>query len=456
MKFRLRELCAVLARMICWDPAVSDETDDQGVPVGVKPPEYRRFFTYLYYLFPCEILDFLRKPAEMDTERRWDEDKIQMLSESLLRTHITHPYLLYPHKVFWEEEEELYDSARIASEGMLMDVRYTSIALHERYSSDEAKPDAEKLLELYTPALIPPETSPIQEPRPLESTSLHSADSDESLASLQHALLLLQTQARFTSYLQEQNIKHIGRLYQDRVLARNAEVERQGLYNKLRNYRAQVVRLESELKEHKEQSHSAKTKYLDWNTELQSKLKELREEKRVWLRDAASLRSGYNELEALFKAQGKLLDEASRELFRLQTERKASQHKIDRLDTYEKQIADYEVTRALWEADFTRFNERAEEMQEMKTRMKQLDIRVQALYETGAEQERTIQMQRKHVESLEAQLSAASIPRPHHEPENQDAGKTVRKLRQQNIDLREEVEELRAMVEVLRARSGGG
>ena len=61
-------------------------------------------------------------------------------------------------------------------------------------------------------------------------------------------------------------------------------------YNKLRKYRGQVVRLESELHEHKVQASSTKNKYADWNSELQKKLKELREEKKSWMTEAASLR----------------------------------------------------------------------------------------------------------------------------------------------------------------------
>ncbi|EEB98289.1 hypothetical protein MPER_02230, partial [Moniliophthora perniciosa FA553] len=157
---------------------------------------------------------------------------------------------------------------------------------------------------------------------------------------------------------------------------------------------------------------------------------------------------------ALFKAQGKLLDEASQDVSRLQTEKKASQHKIDRLNTYEKQISDYEVTRALWEADFTRFNECKEEMGDLRSRMKQLEMRVQSLYESGHDQERTIEMQRKHIEALKAQLSRPSIPPPPPEPEDEDVVRTVKKLRQQNMELRDELEEMKAMVEVLRARNG--
>ena len=66
-------------------------------------------------------------------------------------------------------------------------------------------------------------------------------------------------------------------------------------YNKLRKYRAEVVRLEGELQEHKRQASNAKNKYADWNAELQKKLKELREEKKNWQSEAAALRTAEKE-----------------------------------------------------------------------------------------------------------------------------------------------------------------
>jgi len=66
-------------------------------------------------------------------------------------------------------------------------------------------------------------------------------------------------------------------------------------YNKLRKYRSQVTALESELRDSKQQATSAKSKYAEWNTELQQRLKELREEKKTWISEAATLRSAEKE-----------------------------------------------------------------------------------------------------------------------------------------------------------------
>jgi hypothetical protein len=66
-------------------------------------------------------------------------------------------------------------------------------------------------------------------------------------------------------------------------------------YNKLRKYRAQVISLGEELQEHKRLASSAKNKYVDWNAELQKKLKELRDEKKNWVSEEATLRRAEKE-----------------------------------------------------------------------------------------------------------------------------------------------------------------
>ena len=151
--------------------------------------------------------------------------------------------------------------------------------------------------------------------------SQHNEDQNNTpvvtaISGLQRQILLLRNDLNFELWLSRENAKHIGRLYQDQILMRTAETERQGLvcmlfwtwsrdttklssflwqYNKLRKYRTQVISLEAELREHKLQASTAKNKYADWNTELQQKMKELREEKKQWLLETGTLRTSQKE-----------------------------------------------------------------------------------------------------------------------------------------------------------------
>jgi hypothetical protein len=72
-------------------------------------------------------------------------------------------------------------------------------------------------------SLLPPEALP-----PLKATDV-PAHVIEAIAGLQREILLLRNELNFELWVSRENVKHIGRLYQDRILSRNAEAERQGL-----------------------------------------------------------------------------------------------------------------------------------------------------------------------------------------------------------------------------------
>jgi hypothetical protein len=52
--------------------------------------------------------------------------------------------------------------------------------------------------------------------------------------------------------------------------------------------------------------------------------------------------------QANFAAQGQLLAEAETRVFQLETQRKETQHKVDRLRDYERQIEQLTATQKLW------------------------------------------------------------------------------------------------------------
>ena len=125
--------------------------------------------------------------------------------------------------------------------------------------------------------------------------------------------------------------------------------------------------MENELAEYKLKASNTKSKFEDWNKELQNKYKALRKEKDEWTKELATLQSRATESQvswhlfvkktlahfsvttkALFEAQKKLLADAEREKFELQTQRKEVQHKIDRLRDFERQIEKHVEVQKLW------------------------------------------------------------------------------------------------------------
>jgi hypothetical protein len=58
----------------------------------------------------------------------------------------------------------------------------------------------------------------------------------QGIAGLQREVLLLRNELNFESWLARENVRQIGRLFEQRIMRRNAEVERQNLVSTLRHH----------------------------------------------------------------------------------------------------------------------------------------------------------------------------------------------------------------------------
>ncbi|THU92182.1 hypothetical protein K435DRAFT_758374 [Dendrothele bispora CBS 962.96] len=533
-------LFAILARISCWkqehlyhgtgmedeDEETPTDADDSVVleirsdliwqPLGATSlksspiASLHSYFTFLYYLFPLNLLKFLRDPVYYLSNHDlpspytvgWDsvlyQNELRNRIEPLLQQHLYHSVMAWTDDVeelaqpFWIG----YDVPRIVTSAVLLDARNATLAFDSRNQDDSIILSAQpadnvraagfpkiSLQDMVTTSILlksrrdidsqnphrPSElfSSSASQPETPEDTVFLSEDEDASqaLSILQRDVLLLRNELNFELWLSRANIRHIGRLWQNKVLSQSAEVERQGLYNKLRNYRTQVVRLESELREHKEQASSAKHKYADWNTELQKKLGDLRKEKKDWQSETAKLRATAKEAEAKFLAQEKLLAEAHQEVFKLETQRKENQHKIDHLRDYEKQIEQYFKMQCLWDDEFAKFNERGEEIERIKSLWKQMEQRLGSFQMEQERLEDAARGYRRQIQKLQSQLSqAVRLNERRVDPaldleifaKGKDALiQSNKKLQEANADLLDENEELRAMVEVLRNQVSG-
>ncbi|KII88629.1 hypothetical protein PLICRDRAFT_111127 [Plicaturopsis crispa FD-325 SS-3] len=589
LKRLLPSLMAVLARIVCWkertrpehqDSAlleVDEDPEDQHIPEDIDAPEIldlrddlgwqrlelsfnatdssapspRQLFTTLYYLFPCNVLRFLRSPSHYlamydlaspyaaSWDDALDEDQIRSKSESLVRGHILHPFVIwrdYKSELALPDFWAHHDVARIMSEAAMLDLRNATLGVRARHperaaTSGTNTPAASVLLRsdndddhdndnaVSSPRSVRPErerplvslqdmintsvalksnvdveivdsvsswptslfptatSSPAKGQLALPPESLSAEahrESDqipghvlEAMAGLQRDVLLLRNELNFELWLSRENVKHIGRLYQDRILSKNAEAERQNLHNSLRKYRAQVQALERELRDHKQQSLSQKNKYADWNTELQKKLHNFREEKKSWISEAAALRSAEKEAQARFEAQGKLLAAATKEVFEHQTRWKENQHKIDRLRDYEKQIEQDLKMQKLWDDDFRKFNERGEQIELMSSEYRKMQMRLESFEKTQVVLDEQARAYRRQIQTLEAQLtltnrklesSGRQMPSAtiaSFAKEKRVLTEANKQLREENAELREEVEEVNAMVEMLKNRVAG-
>ncbi|KAH9926176.1 uncharacterized protein B0H18DRAFT_1006802 [Fomitopsis serialis] len=523
-------------------------------------PSPHRYFTVLYYLYPCNTIRFLRYPIQYVTEFasqnpyavEWDvvldEPQIRSRSEPLMRGHVLHPHLIWRGPAeelskpdFWAD----YDTAGILGECTMLDVRNaalgmqqrapavispelsvlptspgptrtfadspasayalpcptvrneglstpvtastpgrprvslqdmiaTSVALKSGLDVEIVHPSASWSAEVFPPVRSRSpsrETSEQAERTPDRSSdasgqevSLHVR---QALGRLQRDVLLLRNELNLELWSSRENVKHIGRLYQDRVLSKTAEMERQGLHNKLREYKTEVMRLQRALKEHKEQSNAVKNQLQDHSKKAQERLREFRNEKKGWMEEAAVMRAADKEAKETFAAQGKLLEEALQRVFQLETKIRENAPKVDRLHDYEKQIEQLVTLQRLWELDVQKLNDQTEYLQIFNSKYGKMELRLDTYEQTHADLTQILEKQRQHVRSLESQLGAtrkqlegarkmsslARMSKAGEEVEQLSAAN--RRLREEKDDLRDELEEHKAMVEALKATVSG-
>ncbi|KAI0831375.1 hypothetical protein BC628DRAFT_1311767 [Trametes gibbosa] len=617
LKHLLPLLLVVLARILCWkerqsssrivqvlpDPedsdgeeaSVSDDDDDVAregsrslqirEDIGwerleltfdgpaSKAPSADRYFTFLYYLFPCNTIRFLRDPVRYLTDNGvdslysvdWrdalDETKIRSKCEPLLRRHVLHPLLIWreareelEQSDFWEQ----YDIPKIVGSATMLEARNAALGLRQQNSSSaaaaarsaspEAIPQTPSVVESNTSQDEAADAAPLSssletvhvetegpayasalpkisltqmvatsvalksgldveivDPSPAWSAVLFplqsrtrssSRDSPQSsedqveapttpsqlehegyengslpfaqaISSLQREVLLLKNELNLELWTTRENVKHIGRLYKERVLSRTEEDERQSMRDKLKEYKRKVTSLRDELKQAKEEAMRARARYLDWNGQLQERMVKLSAEKKTWTREAAAMRAAEQEAKDTFAAQGKLLAEANQLVFHLKTKTKENAHKVDRLHDYETQISQLIKLQRLWEADVHKINDSKEYLAAFVSKYRKMELRLDAYENSQVETEQSAGAQRQRILELENRVkqSQKELEAARKTAETQKASTSTHEYRQlekmnsrlrgENEDLREEIEEVKAMVEVLKAQVSG-
>ena len=105
----------------------------------------------------------------------------------------------------------------------LQDMVNTSIALKSHLDVDIVDPTP-----IWPYALFPSEAVPQSPGKPEPGSSVIQA-----ITGLQREVLLLRNELNFESWLTRENVRQIGRLFEQRIMSRNAEVERQNLVSTL-------------------------------------------------------------------------------------------------------------------------------------------------------------------------------------------------------------------------------
>jgi hypothetical protein len=136
-----------------------------------------------------------------------------------------------------DEGRSMVDATRIGTltsdrpQISLQDMIATSVVLKSNIAAEILEPSSP-----WPSALLSaPPTTPSKEKPPLLPQLPSSSEGEipphvvQAISGLQREVHLLRNELNFELWLSKENVKHIGRLYQNRILSKNTEAERQGL-----------------------------------------------------------------------------------------------------------------------------------------------------------------------------------------------------------------------------------
>ncbi|KAF8527676.1 Hamartin protein-domain-containing protein [Gautieria morchelliformis] len=285
---------------------------------------------------------------------------------------------------------------------------------------------------------------------------------EKAIAGLQRENLLLRTELSYELWLKRENVKRIGRLYEDRILVKGAEVERQSLHNKLREYKGQVQRLQDALTKEQAGAAATKAQHADYTGRLQARLRAEKAEKQAWANEKLELKSACEDAKAMLEAQARRLSDATESVFKLETEIKENAPKVARLRDYEDKINQLTKTQQLWDDDVRRYKEQAAYLEDLRGRYKNKLLLIESYENANRELEETILSLRGRISSLESETA-------HHRPPEPSAAvfKMMETLRDQvskltaerdilinqNDELGCQLEDLRVRMETLQGHS---
>ncbi|KAF8329400.1 uncharacterized protein EI90DRAFT_3125182 [Cantharellus anzutake] len=578
----------VLKPELNWD-RLGPSTSDPSTIIDAS-----RYFTFIYGIYPCNTIAFLRRPVVHLQEVGYDSpfavpwrdildvDEIRSRSKRIVRNHAIHPGILYrdaPSELssplsYTTGRSDIDDVAMVVADCARLDQSRVELDVEEMLQSSTSR-------EGYSPRILPVREShkntprarefdrlqpldifntrkssisehrssfvdsppnasgahtplifsspnllastsftslldrtgsspttqntipPLPQPSPLTLSTLPLPDVEEDVSSsssiekyhsqdvrpdppprreaTEQAVIFLQREnaqlremCNFSAWLKDQMKHHVNRLHKDRVLAKCEESERQGLHNRLREYRHRLEASTTEISKLKEQALRAQKANRDWVTILNDKINGFRKEKASWLEEAVNLRGQITDAQNTVKAQSALLAEAQRKVVDLTNQIHFLNPKAEQLSKYERRIEELCKQVNLEESEeIKQLKADLKALHEARHQIMNMKSLIGSLEHANKELEVMLSERTSELKRLEQRLanpprsprpSNAKTPSPRFRPVSisssplrpqpplsPDTESKLSKLETENAELKEDVEALKVMVETLRA-----
>ncbi|TKY86367.1 hypothetical protein EX895_004516 [Sporisorium graminicola] len=242
----------------------------------------------------------------------------------------------------------------------------------------------------------------------MPTAAAHGLGSDASVISLlQRENLLLRNELNFELYLKEQHLRHIGRLHREKVTDTALEAERQNLYHTVRTLRTSNAAQHAELERCRAEAAATKARHVQWEADLNHKLKAYREERKAWTTEARQLKAQAEEDAANIASLTRQLEESGAQLFELRTKMESDQPRLAKLDGYEAKIAQLTQCLAYWDNDVLKYEQQRREMEKLLNKWDEMAYLVEATEATLSDVETKCATVEAENERLRRELEAA-------------------------------------------------
>ncbi|KAK9728450.1 hypothetical protein K7432_001053 [Basidiobolus ranarum] len=235
---------------------------------------------------------------------------------------------------------------------------------------------------------------------------------EEKLKFLQREILLLKNEINFETYLKQQYMQQMGRLHRDRMVESTLESERQTMYNTCRSLQNEVRVLKDTLNRQRAEAGATKSKHVNWENELNSKLRRYRDERKKWNAESVHLNQKIKEVEDINSQQLQQLEGVNSRIFQLENQIMIQDTMVREIQEYEKRIEQLTGQLSLWEEDRHSMKIQAQQIETLigqwkvlETALMSSESTIKSLNDKASEQERKINEleQSKAVLSTEAE-----------------------------------------------------
>ncbi|GAA6009461.1 hypothetical protein JCM10207_003790 [Rhodosporidiobolus poonsookiae] len=215
------------------------------------------------------------------------------------------------------------------------------------------------------------------------SPAAAAAAINAQLTKLETAIVVLQGEVNFQSYLKQLHLQHMGTMHRERVLESGAEAERQSSFRTIRTLRAQLRTTQSALDQLRSEQAATKSNWTAHIADLRDKLASLREQRMRWEHEEKALRAEVEDLKDLCAKKGRELEKEGAEFFDLKNQVQLDSTKLAKIGEYEHRIQALTKTLAICDADLVKFVDQRKEMGVLVGEWKKSELLREAVEEEG-------------------------------------------------------------------------